>query len=822
VSGADLGQYSDIFFLAAVGVVAVAVIVLLVVLYQRRLREAHGETATLRRRASLSEAKLAAAPLGYFAFASSGGGIDCSESLARALGLSDGDASDFGAITRCFAKADAQRLSEAALRLRGEGARFAMTLQHADGVRSFRVSGSRAYGAPEGVQSDVIWFEDVSESSEALAQAEAERDDYASLLDAVPLPIWVRGGDEDLVYCNQAYARAVDRDRATVIEQGIELPGTALAEVSRAIAQRAQESHAAAAEAHHVVVEGERRLLELSERPFGQGMLAGLARDLTAVEEAEDQTARHVEAHAEILEGLSSGIAIFGADMRLKFFNTAYARMWRLDERFLNEEPHYGDILEMLRERRRLPEQPNFPVFKKEEIARHASLINPIEELLHIPDGSTFRKTVTPHPFGGVLFSFEDVTDRLALERSYNTLIDVQRETLDNLYEGIAVYGADGRLKLFNPAFARIWDLPQEFLSGEPHVREVIPRTRDFFDVADGDWPALMDNLVIASTEPELTSGRLERADGSVLDTAQVPLPDGACLFTYLDVTDSIRVERALRERNEALETTDRLKSEFIANVSYELRTPLNAIVGFAEILENQFFGELNERQLEYSRAIVESSQRLLTLINDILDLATIEAGYLRLDLGPVDVAALLESIQTLGHERARNRGIEFRLDCPSDAGEMVADERRVKQALFNLVSNAFKFTPEGGQVTVSARRVGQEVQLAVVDTGIGIPQEEHARVFGKFERGGSQGRQSGAGLGLSLVKSLIELHGGWVELDSAPQEGTRVTCHLPVTAQATVLDHDDDSAPAALVAPAPAREPEPLPRVAAARHGSD
>jgi signal transduction histidine kinase len=207
----------------------------------------------------------------------------------------------------------------------------------------------------------------------------------------------------------------------------------------------------------------------------------------------------------------------------------------------------------------------------------------------------------------------------------------------------------------------------------------------------------------------------------------------------------------------------------------------LNAIVGFAEILENKFFGELNERQLEYSRAIVESSQRLLALINDILDLATIEAGYLRLDLTPVNLGTLLEAIHTLGHERARSRGIDLVFNCPKDMGPLMADERRLKQALFNLLSNSLKFTPEGGKVELSVERDGEEVLLSVTDTGIGIPEEQQAQVFGKFERGVGQGRQAGAGLGLSLVKSLIELHHGWVELDSAPDSGTRVTCHLPV-----------------------------------------
>ncbi|HEX9769382.1 MAG TPA: ATP-binding protein [Kiloniellales bacterium] len=629
-----------------------------------------------------------------------------------------------------------------------------------------------------------------TEVAGTIAQAEAERDAALAILDALPTPIWRRGADHALAYCNRAYAAAVGRDAESVVREATELPGRAQAGVSRALARRALETGEPASERLHVVVAGERRLMELFETPLsardgaepseaGAGDTVGLALDRTASEELRSELKRHIEAHAEVLEALGSGIAIFGPDMRLKFFNTAYARLWGLEEGALRGEPHLNDILELLRERRRVPEQSDFPAYKREQERRFSTLIERLEDLLHLPDGTTLRLTATPHPFGGVLMSFEDVTDRLALERSYNTLIAVQRETLDHLFEGVAVYGADGRLKLFNPVYARLWSLSESFLSGEPHVREVVPETRAYFDIPDEDWPALMDRIVGQSTEPNARGRRRERADGSVIEWAQVPLPDGANLFTFLDVTDSTRVERALRERNEALETADRLKSEFIANVSYELRTPLNAIVGFAEILENQYFGELNERQLEYSQAIVESSQRLHTLINDILDLATIEAGYLRLDLDEVHLYPLLESVYNLGFERARNRGIELMLDCESDIGSQTADELRLKQALFNLLSNAVKYTPEGGRVTLSARRRDDGVELSVADTGVGIAEVDQDRIFESFERAGGR-RQSGAGLGLSLVKRLIELHGGRVTLKSKAGEGTCVTCFIP------------------------------------------
>jgi signal transduction histidine kinase len=260
-----------------------------------------------------------------------------------------------------------------------------------------------------------------------------------------------------------------------------------------------------------------------------------------------------------------------------------------------------------------------------------------------------------------------------------------------------------------------------------------------------------------------------------------VPLPDGNVLLSYLDVTDSTRVENALRERTEALEAASRLKSEFLANVSYELRTPLTSITGYAEMLTSPgIAGALAPRPLGYAQNILESAQQFTRLVDDILDLATIEAGYMELDTSTVDIHALLSSVLTLQQAQARNLGLRLEFNCPLDIGTIPGDERRLKQVMFSLVSNALKFTPAGGTVTVAAYRTEARVALTVTDTGVGVVAEDQARVFEKFERG-SQGRQSGAGLGLALVKSFIELHGGTVELQSIPGQGTTVTCWLNV-----------------------------------------
>ena len=366
---------------------------------------------------------------------------------------------------------------------------------------------------------------------------------------------------------------------------------------------------------------------------------------------------------------------------------------------------------------------------------------------MHLPDGRTLLLSISPHPFGGLAFVYEDVSDRLALERSGNTLTKVRQATLDHLFEAIAVYGSDGRLKLHNPSYLALWGLSEGDVAGEPHINEMLEKTRALLDDGD-DWSARKEKTIAKVTTHALATGPVHRNDGSILQEAIVPLPDGDVLLTYLDVTDTAKYERVLRERNDALETAGRLKSEFIANVSHELRTPLNAVIGFADILTHQYFGNLNPRQLEYSHGILQSSRQLLGLINDNFDLAMIEAGHLVLEKGRVEVFKMLQTVLALTRARAGARQLEIEVRCPPDVGTITADERRLKQALFNLVSNAIKFTPPGGSIRLAAERRADELLLIVTDTELG------ASLPVKPQPGTP--RSAGA-LGLSLVKSHFQ-----------------------------------------------------------------
>ena len=749
---------------------------LFAVLWQRarsRLRETAASRDAARHSSSCLAAVLATAPVAGFRWPRDG------NAAAFGIGTMPGAGTSYDDFLAGLDPEDAARVAASAEALRQTGTGFEAAVLAPSG-RACTLEGRMTESGEA-----VLWIADVSairQAELARAGAAAAAADLREILEMLPVPVWRRDARLRVVDCNAAYAAALEADRATVLSEPHELAPDGVAEAPPQRAARAA-SGTPQTETRHVSIDGSRRLLRLVEAASRAGGTIGYALDRTEIESTKSELKRHVDAHGEVLESIHAAVAIYGADKRLKFFNSAFARLWALEEEWLAGGPSLDELLERLRDRRRLPEHADARAFKRQQIALFTSLIEPESELLHLPDGRTLSMSVSPHPLGGLIFVYEDVTDRLALERSYNTLIEVQRETLDNLFEAIAVFGSDGRLKLYNPAYRRIWDLSEADLYGEPHIGDIVEKIRHFYTDA-GNWPALRERIIARITAEAPWSGSIERSDGSILQLATMPLPDGNVLLTCLDVSDTKRVERALRESNEALETAARLKSEFIANVSYELRTPLNAITGFAEILTNQYFGTLTPRQLEYSRGILESSQRLSQLINDILDLATIEAGYLALEADRVELGETMEAVAALSRERARMQNITLIVSCPPDIGAIEADERRLKQALFNLVSNALKFTPPGGSIRLEARldAATGDVILAVIDTGIGIAASDQERVFEKFERGTPHGREAGAGLGLSLVKSLIELHGGSVAIQSGVGEGTTVLCRLPAS----------------------------------------
>lgn len=697
-------------------------------------------------------------------------------STATLVDPSSGDL-DFAYLLTRLEPENAGRLNTSVQRLRTRGARFSLHVQSLDG-RTFE-----AEGRPAGALA-VLWLRDVtgeraevSRLKERLRQAEFSRNRFEEHIMSAPFPAWRRDEGARLVWVNDAYARAVDAaSPEEAVSQGLEL----LNEETLAALRRALFDRQRARERSHAIVTGERRALDITEQRLSDGV-AGIAIDVSDLDAAEGKLRRHIESHAATLDRVTTAVAICGPDKRLTFRNRAYETLWDLDPQWLDGGPSDNEILDELRARRRLPEQANFQAWKQGRMEIYTST-EPVEEFWHLPDGRTIKLLAQAHPFGGVIYLYENVTERLNLESSYNTLARVQRETIDHLYEGVAVFGSDGRLKLFNPAYLTIWNLSGSELGGEPHVNELIDLCRALL-ADEAEWEVLRNGITNMSGIRSQRTGRLDRPDGTVVDYAMVPLPDGATLMTYVDVTDSTHMEQALRDRNDALETADRLKSEFISHVSYQLRTPLTNILGFGEIIEAEMFGSLNPRQHEYMQGILESSETLIDVVNDILDLAVIEAGAMTLDLSDVELSEVVYATEEFAQRPAQKNKVALKVECPKEIGTVRADEKRIKQIMINLLSNSLAFTSPGDAITIGAARHESSVELYVEDTGDGIKPELQSNVFDRFEAQASSDRRRGAGLGLSLVRSFVELHGGWVTLESAPDVGTRVTCHLPVRA---------------------------------------
>jgi signal transduction histidine kinase len=509
-------------------------------------------------------------------------------------------------------------------------------------------------------------------------------------------------------------------------------------------------------------------------------------------ERAQPEPKQSAEAYFRSFDRLATAFAVFDGAQRLAHFNQAYVELWQLDPAWLATYPRDGEILDRLRQERRLPEKADYREWKKSWLSHYGADAQ-VEDLWHLPDGRTLH-VIADSEVGGVTYLYENVTERIALESRYNALIQVQRETLDTLREGVAVFGPNGRLKLYNQAFAKLWRLSPRQLENEPHIDDIIEECRVFYDEPN-EWERTKAAVTAIVSERRPYESEIDRADGCVLACAALPLPDGGTLLTYNDVSDAKRVERALIERNEALEEAGRVKSTFISHVSYELRTPLNSILGFAQLLASPAFGPLADKQREYVSDILASGLTLKAIIDDILDLTTIDAGTLELNLSPVKVRELIEAAENGVHERLKQNDMMLDVTIEPGVDAFVADGARVTQILYNLLSNAIGFSASGGKIALNCRREDSMLAFTVEDQGVGIPEEYQKAVFDRFESRSHGSRHRGTGLGLSIVRSLAELHGGTVSLSSAPGEGTRVKVLLPLSQKARTKE--SEAAPA-------------------------
>lgn len=674
---------------------------------------------------------------------------------------------------------DARRLDQKVLQLRSEGTAFLEQVRSLRGdyveIDGRPVAG-RAVMAIRIATGERLALARMLDEKNALEQAQNQ---LRTVLEAIPQPVWLRDRAGRLGWVNSAYALAVDAPGPDVV---LSTQTEILDSDDRAAIRKTQAHQGRYQGSVTAIFAGQRRKVDVVEvtGPEGGG---GFALDISELDATRKALERQMEAHVRTLDELPTAVAIFDRQQRLTYSNRAFADLFALDVNFLATQPTNGELLDHLRAKGRLPEEPDFREWKASQLAQYAAT-ETSEHGWRLPNGRSLRVVITPNPQGGVTYLFEDETERFTLETSYDQLKNTQWETLMALSEGVGVFGSDGCLQLSNPAFGRMWGIAPEKLQGRPHVEEVgAARTK-----GDAETWRMISQIVCSLAEArDDQQFEAATADGRLLMVTTTPLPDRATLVTVTDVTDTVEAEKRLREHNEALKQAARLRTDFIKSVSFELRSPLTSVVGLAQALAGGVAGELTPRQLTYAQDLSRAADAVLALTADILDLAGVETGGgVELVREDFDLAEAIQEAMEGLKDRLGDAKVRLALNLQSGITSINADPKRFRHIVFNLLANAVSFSAPGDTVRLAVRREGgsgnaddpkaQGIAIEVTDTGQGP-----GIASTPDEANGVPNVEREHGLRYSLAKALVQLHGGRIEVKDDPRGGHVTTVFLPV-----------------------------------------
>ena len=719
----------------------------------------------------------------------SDGRLEGSERLAHWLGLDQlpqflGELAKYP--DRGLTSDQLDELTEKVRLAQKSAAPFRMAVTLPGSSRSLALRGSLADPQVSPGGAALIWVFDFSESELELSRMRKEtaraRSDFAALvglIEAAPTPMWFRNADMQLQRVNKAYVAAVGaEDAQSVIDQQIEL----VEAVGGAIpADVAREASVTGEPIERVVsvtsVDGVRRRFRVSDLPLGEEGVAGYAVD---IQEQEDQARQHRayrEAQRSMLDRLSVGVAQFDGERKLTFANQPFRRLLGMRPGSGPLGTSFERMLSDARDESRLPEVRDFPTWRKDRVDWFGEDATQ-EEDWPLSDGTHLSVVGQPMPDGGLALILEDRTEQLSLAANRDTLLRTRTAMLDSLFEALAVFAPDGTLQLWNHSFPETWGLEADALDSHPSVDALLEmiernlaRPRQIKGVAEVIRSATLDRKERA--------GRLQLADGRTIEFAGIPLPDGNGLLTTLDVTANEQAEMALRDRAEALEQADKVKTRFLANMSYEFRTPLTSIGGFAELLQAEVAGPLSDGAKEYVAAILESVARLTDQVENVLDLSQSEAGLLPIARRELSLLAFVAGVA-----RAREDAIEAKsitLDLRgSQSLKLAADPRQLGRAIGQLLDNAIEACGENGRILVDIAAHEGGARIVISDNGRGMEEAELTRALDGMRDDGGGDTTRRQGLGLPLARQLIEAHGGRFEIQSQKGVGTSVTMTLP------------------------------------------
>ncbi len=470
----------------------------------------------------------------------------CSRRLAVIMNLPNGTKSSFEDILKNFYKDDVKKIQKYVGMLKDEGVSFDDEFMLKTANKYLRLVGTRINGIDGNIYCDMIWLRDVSFEVNKISSLENDKDNtyfqlaqLQDMLDNLPFPVWLRNDKLKIINCNKKFVELCGgQSKENILNEGIEITGINGESISKDLAKMAHAINRGKKNTVSLIKNGERLVMEAFETPFhaeeslDKIFTAGTLIDVSELDELKRNLKVHQNAQLEILGTLGTAFAVFNQHLKLAFHNQAFARLWQLDDDWFEQEPSYAMFLDTIREKRLLPEVPDYVMFKNDEQKKFTQIIEPQKDMLHLPNGKTLRRLRAAYPTGGLIFAYEDITDRLATTSAYNALLSVQKEMLENLFDAVLIFGSNGRLNFYNDAYLKLWNAQKTFLAQEPNLEEILDSQRHFFSAKE-DWENLKKEMTAHLLSMTTKTFILNRKDGIDVEVASSNLSDGSLMITY-------------------------------------------------------------------------------------------------------------------------------------------------------------------------------------------------------------------------------------------------------------------------------------------------
>ncbi len=600
----------------------------------------------------------------------------------------------------------------------------------------------------------------------------------AEIFDNLPIYIWQKNKDLKLTYCNKPYADALESTKENVIKNNLRLipqsKNSVYIDHSLYLTKPKKLTE-------HIIINGARRLISIEEMPFlGKEKSTGVGIDITEREELEKNYKNYKKQTEDTLDNLSVPIAVFDKNSVLVFANEALINLFSIEKLDISENCKFENIVDYILSNNSLLIVEDIPKYKEITKNLFQTIIEPYHTTLQLVNGKILNVNITPNQVGGLIFVFEDVSDRITLERKLNSMSSIQGEILNYLSEGVVVFGSDNKIKIASQSLTKLLHLPEnQDLKGH-HISDYFKTTENMFS-SKKELEFWISKLINTITKRSEFSEILNLPSGQFLKYNYMPLPEGFNLIRFSDITDNVNFEKLQNEKTELVNQIDEIKSSLISNISREIKSPLQAASGFAEVLYNKYFGELNEKQLEYCRGIIESIEALMNIANSVINLANLDSGLLKQKYEEID---LLEFINELVDLFSKQQSVTIKSEFNEPNFVVFIDKGLMKQALYQIVNNILKNIPKQGMISISiniSENIPDYFNLIIKTQNIILNQSEVQKINDILINDlKNDVLNTSLDFGLIFANKVIRSHNGKIFLNSNDEE-TTITCCLPI-----------------------------------------